>query len=286
MSRPAALALAALLALAGCSADPGSGSRAPSVPSEPSEPASSSTGPSPAPPTRAPAPPPPPGPDTCHRLSYAAAVAPTARSGDVPCSEEHTSQTFYVGELDRTVGGRLLAVDAARLQDQAAAACPERLAAFVGGTEDQRRLSMLRAVWFTPSVAQSDRGAEWLRCDVVAVAAPQQLLPLFDRIGGVLDTEAGRERFGMCGTAEPGTRDFRRVACGEDHAWRALRTVPFPAGDYPGDQAVRDAGRDPCTDAARAVADDPLDFRWGYEWPTEEQWDGGQGYGLCWAPDS
>ncbi len=33
------------------------------------------------------------------------------------------------------------------------------------------------------------------------------------------------------------------------------------------------------------MADDALNFQWGYEWPTEKQWDDGQTYGRCWAPD-
>ncbi len=273
MTRAAALLLTALVA-AGCS-----------TPSEPAPSSPSASSPSPttasSPARRAPAPPPD---DACHVLTYAEAVAPTARPGEVACGDEHTSQTFHVGTLDRVVGGRLLAVDARRLQEEAAVECPSRLATFVGGTEEQRRLSMLRAVWFTPSVGQSDRGADWLRCDAVAVGAPERLLPLTGPLGGVLDTEAGRARYGMCGTAEPGTDGFRRVACGTPHSWRALRTVPLPVGDYPGEQAARTAGETPCTDAGRAAADDPLDFQWGYEWPTADQWAAGQTYGICWAP--
>jgi hypothetical protein len=275
MTRLAALLLAAGL-VAGCSTDGGPGGSAAPTPT--------TSSPSDAP-TRTPPAPPPPRTGACHRLDYAEAVAPTASSSGVDCTDEHTSQTFHVGTLDRTVGGHLLAVDARRLQDQAAEECPSRLADLVGGTEEQRRLSMLRAVWFTPTVAQSDRGADWLRCDAIAVAAPEELLPLSGPLGGVLDTEAGRDRYGMCGTAEPGTSGFRRVACGTDHTWRAVRTVALPAGDYPGEDAAQSAGEDPCTDAARAVAEDPLDFRWGYEWPSTEQWDSGQTYGICWAPD-
>jgi hypothetical protein len=274
MTRLAALLLATGL-VAGCSADGDPGGDAPPAPAT-SSPTDSPTRTRPAPP--------PPRDGTCHRLGYAEAVAPTAPSSDVDCAGDHTSQTFHVGTLDRTVGGHLLAVDARRLQDRAAEECPSRLAGFVGGTEEQRRLSMLRAVWFTPTVEQSDRGADWLRCDAIAVAAPEELLPLTGPLGGVLDTEAGRERYGMCGTAEPGTSGFRRVACGTDHTWRAVRTVALPAGDYPGEEAAQSAGEGPCTDAARAVADDPLDFRWGYEWPSTEQWAAGQTYGICWAP--
>ena len=275
MTRTAALLVLAVLA-AGCTPAPAPG---------PSAPAASSSSPTGTPTTAEP-PPAPPREDTCHDLGYAEAVAPTARPADVACGQEHTSQTFHVGRLDRVVGGRLLAVDARRLQDEAAQECPARLADLLGGTEEQRRLSMLRAVWFTPGVGQSDRGADWLRCDAVAVAGPETLLPLAGPLGGVLDTEAGRERYGMCGTAEPGTAGFERVACATQHSWRALRTVPLPEGDYPGEGAARSAGETPCTDAGRAAADDPLDFQWGYEWPTAEQWAAGQTYGICWAPEA
>ena len=51
-------------------------------------------------------------------------------------------------------------------------------------------------------------------------------------------------------------------------------------------EGVRAAGQGPCEDAGREVAEDALDYEWGYEWPTAEQWEAGQTYGRCWAPDS
>ncbi len=222
----------------------------------------------------------------CHRLSYDAAVAPTARSRSTPGTGTHTAETFHVGRLDTLVDGRLLAVDSDRVQQQIATTCPERLASYVGGTEEQRRLSMLRAVWFTPTVEQSDAGADWFRCDAVALAEASRLLDVEGSLEGVLDTEPGRQRYGLCGTAEPGTAGFLRVACGAPHTWRALRTVALTGEEYPGEQAAARAGETPCRDAARAGAPDPLDFQWGYEWPSAEQWDSGQSWGVCWVPAS
>ncbi len=273
---PVALGLLGALLLGGCTST-----------SSPEPGAAGTPTPAPTPqpvPSRSAEPPPPPAPDGCHDLSYEAALAPTTSSRAVPCTEDHTSETFHVGSLDRVVGGRLLAVDSRRLQEQATTECPDRLPDLVGGGVEQQRLSMLRAVWFTPTVRQSDAGAEWVRCDAIAVAGPERLLPLTGPLGGVLDTGAGRDRYGMCGTAEPGTGGFQRVACAEPHTWRALRTVTLPGPDYPGEDAAQDAGEDPCTAAARQQAADPLDFQWGYEWPTAEQWQSGQTYGLCWAP--
>jgi hypothetical protein len=82
-----------------------------------------------------------------------------------------------------------------------------------------------------------------------------------------------------------GAKGFERVICSRPHAWRAIAVVPLPEGRYPGEGKARAAGQSPCKDAGASVASDTLNYRWGYEWPTAEQWDQGQHYGRCWAPD-
>nr|WP_253945623.1 septum formation family protein [Nocardioides sp. zg-DK7169] len=221
---------------------------------------------------------------TCHRLTYAEAVAPVAPEGSVPCAKPHTSVTYAAGALDDVVRGHLVAVDSARVQAQVAQTCPRALRGFLGGTLDDLRLSMLRPVWFTPTVEQSDAGARWYRCDVIAVTAGKRLTPLGRGLRGVLGREGDRNRYAMCGTAAPDAASFRRVQCSQEHTWRAISVVGLPGGPYPGTEAVRAAGQAPCEDAGRDVAADPLSFSWGYEWPTLEQWRAGQTYGRCWAP--
>lgn len=221
----------------------------------------------------------------CYRLDYQAAVAPTNDAPPVACSGRHTAQTYAVGRLDALVGGHLLAVDSDRVQARVAATCPRLLGEFLGGEDSDLHLSMLRAVWFTPTVEESDAGADWYRCDVIALAADERLAGLTGRLGGALGSEAGRDRYGMCSTDEPGTEEFLRVICTADHSWRAIETVDFPEQRYPGTDEARDRGQAPCQEAGRSVADDALDYQWGYEWPTAEQWQAGQRYGLCWAPD-
>lgn len=226
----------------------------------------------------------PPG-RACYRLEYDEALAPTNDRAPVDCARAHTSQTFAVGELDAVVDGHLLAVDSDRVREQVATACPVGLGRFLGGSTDDLRLSMLRAVWFTPTVEESDAGADWYRCDVIAVAGAEELATVTGALRGVLDEPAGRDRWGMCGTAAPDAADFARVLCSADHSWRAVAVVELPDGRYPGVAAVRESGQSPCEDAGLDAADDPLDFQWGYEWPTAEQWRAGQTYGRCWAPD-
>lgn len=223
----------------------------------------------------------------CHTLTYDQALGSSLPDQDVsvPCDRRHTAQTYAVGALDTLAGGHLLAVDSDRVAAQLAARCPTALADFVGGDQETRRLSMLHAIWFRPTLEQAAQGADWYRCDVVVPAGDEQLSAWTGSLKGVLDSEQA-DAWAMCGTAQPGTAGFRRVPCREQHSWTALATVDLPAGAYPGEAAVKEAGQEPCQAAGKDVADDALDYQWGYEWPTAAQWKLGQTYGICWAPSA
>jgi Septum formation len=262
--------------LAGCSGAEDD----PQQPASPTE-STSSAAPTPKPARTVPR----PDVGACYRLEYDEAVAPTSKKKPVDCADEHTASTFHVDTIDAIADGHLLAVDSRQVQDDVAAECPSRFSRFVGGTLQAQRLTMLRAVWFTPTVPQSERGADWFRCDVIALAGDQTLAPLTGKLAGVLRTPEGRTRYGICGTAEPDAEDFERVICSAPHSWRAISTFTFDSPTYPGEQRVQDVGESTCEEAGRGAADDALNFRWGYEWPTQKQWDAGQTYGLCWAPE-
>jgi hypothetical protein len=256
---------------------------------DPQKPAGASPSPSPTP-VAAPAPPPPaPAVGACYRLSYDEAVAPTNEDTPVSCDTGHTTQTFAVGPLDLVADGHLLAVDSDAARAEVAHRCPAQLAAYVGATAEQLRLSLLRPVWFTPRIEQSDAGAAWYRCDVIAVSGDKRVAKIDRNLSGALKKPEGRAEFAMCGTAQPGTPEFSRVLCRDDHSWKAISVIDLAKksgdGSYPGPDAVKAAGDDVCADAARAIASDALDYQWGYEWPTKDQWQAGQTYGRCWSPD-
>jgi hypothetical protein len=281
-ARVAAAVLAAAL-LTGCTSSGGdAGSTAKGTTGTPSA-AEQETSPTSTPTPARPAP--VPRDRACYHYGYRSAVAPVPHGEPVSCDKAHTAITFGVGDLDTVVDGHLVSVDSDRVQAQVAEACPRRFEEFVGGTVEARRLTMLRPLWFTPSLRQSDEGANWYRCDAVALAADEKLAPIVGPLQGVLDRPDARDSYAMCGTAEPGTPAFRRVICASDHSWRAISTVDVPGTKYPGVAAARAAGQDSCQDDARSFADDPLNYRWGYEWPTLEQWQSGQHYGICWAPE-
>lgn len=229
---------------------------------------------------------PDPGPATgaCYSLPYDAAVAPTSKVEPVDCGQAHTSVTFAIGTIDAVVDGHLLAVDSDRVQSQVSSACPAQLLTYVGGTLTSLRLSMIRSIWFTPTVEQSDAGATWYRCDAVVLDGASRLADLDGDLKGVL-AKGVPDAYAMCGTAAPDAPAFERVRCSAKHSWRAIDVVAFQENDYPGAKKVQEAGRTRCEDAAADVAKDPLTFKWGYEWPTKEQWAMGQKFGRCWTAE-
>lgn len=276
----------AAVVLAGCTAgDPEDGAGAST-----SAPSASPSASAAAPTVRPAVEPPRPRKGRCYRLAFADALASTS---DVPassCERRHTSLTYAVGSLDTVVDGHLLAVDSRRAQDQLAAECPRLLARFLGGDAEELRLSMLRPTWFGPTLQESAEGADWFRCDVIAVTGDQELARLEGRLRGILGRPADAESYAMCGTADPEDPDFVRVLCAETHSWQAISTVEGAGlsrgGDFPGVPALRENGQGACEDAARAVAPDPLTVTWSYEPPTRGQWRTGQRYGICWVPST
>ena len=253
-----------LLTLTGCSA-----------PSSQDQPPAAGTAPSVTP---SPSPDPAPRVGQCHRLTWDQAVSPVHEGRAVPCRTAHTAQTYYVGSLRL---GRLT-VDAAPVQERVARACTRRLGAHVGADQRALRLTMVQPIWFTPSLEQVDLGADWFRCDVVALEGHEQLRRLPRQTRGIATDPA----VAMCGTAAPGSAGFQRVACARAHQWRAVASIDLPGDRYPAEGAGLDALTNACRDAARDLAQDPLNLRWSQELPTRAQWRAGRTYGLCWMPAS
>jgi Septum formation len=234
----------------------------------------------------APAPPAAPPAAGCYRLSTDQLAEPANSSAPVPCSGPHTAATIYVGRLDMVVDGHAVGVDSAAVQRQLSTTCPRRLAAYVGGSGRTRALSRFNVVWYSPTLEQSDRGADWFRCDLIVFARADTLmsLPPTPRLAKVLDRPGSLGSYGLCGTAAPGARGFTRVVCARPHSWRAVDTIGIRGSGYPGTRVVRRAGDADCRDLAKSLAPRSVRFRYGWEWPTNEQWARGQHFGYCWVP--
>ncbi|MBS2938631.1 septum formation family protein [Nocardioides sp. J2M5] len=266
-------AVALVVVLTGCSsgdADPGAETPA----AAPSSESTAAEEPAPDPGSR-------PRVGECHALTFRQAVTVAGRTAPVPCRRPHTAETFFVGRLDLdTKAGHTRRPDSRAAQAQARRACTTRLPRHLGRDPRDLRLSMAQAVWFTPSPARAEAGADWFRCDVVVVAAPRTLLRLPRRTKGWSEAPGTA----MCATAAPGSKGFRRVTCQSPHSWVAVATVDIPGTRLPKEAVIADRMEAPCRDAARTRAGDPLDLTWSQESPTADQWSAGRRYGICWAP--
>ena len=268
--------MAALLTSAACSGE----SSDSEPPNDSSSPTSTSTGPAPNPTI-----PPRPREGACYLLDLDQLTEPTNESDPVRCKEKHTAQTIHVGRLRLVVDGHAIAVDSPRVRKQVATECPRRLESYVGGDTQSRNLSRFRVVWFSPTLDEADAGARWFRCDLVTFGRGEALYAAKETVPrGVLDRDDGLDRYGLCGTAEPGSKGFERVLCSLPHSWRAIATIGL-SGDaiYPGAGAVREQGDGDCQDRVRAAENFALTFTYGWEWPTKAQWLAGQHFGYCWA---
>jgi hypothetical protein len=274
-----ALGLLLALVLAGCTdSSPKADDATSPSPSAASSPARSAT------PSTAAPPPTPPRAGACYALSFTAATAVSADAAPVPCSRPHTAVTMYVGSADIIEDGHLITMDSARVADHLSTVCPRRLAAYVGGDREDRRLARLQAVWFTPTAEQAQQGAVWFRCDLVALAGNDRLVPLPRQARGMLDRAGMLDRYGTCGTAAPDQRSFHRVACAERHTWRAVTSIDLPPRARYLDKDVTATADARCKDIAASRASNSLKYSWSFEWPARKAWRSGQHWGLCWLP--
>ncbi len=222
--------------------------------------------------------------NSCHQITFRQASTATAPSASVSCSQPHTSVTIAVGALPQLRDGHLLAVDSPTIQAQLDKTCSAELPGFLGGTQENLQLSQFRAIWFTPSLKEADLGANWYRCDVVAVKRDGQLLRLPARAKGIL-ARPGSTGFSTCGTGTPGQSDFAKVACRLPHQWRATRVFLIPDQAKYLDAGITTTADQFCKDAAATAAGDRLKFSWVFTWPSPEQWQGGSRSGICWLPE-
>ncbi len=264
-----AVALGAVLALTACK---GSGT---------SYPTTASSAPVP---TTAAAPPTPPRAGACYNLDVAAALRPTTTAPAISCTHRHTAFTVAVGTINPLLDGHLLAIDSARVQSQIAQSCRQRVAAYLGGSVQTQRLSRVQAIWFSPSLADADRGALWFRCDLVISASASQFAPLPARTRGLLSRRGALDRYGTCGTAAPAAPGFVLVTCSAPHRWRAQATIALPAHARYLAPSVSRTATAQCRAVEARLAPNALHLQWSFEWPTKAQWTQGQRYGLCWTP--
>ena len=200
---------------------------------------------------------------TCTRMNYAQSRASVAAPGQARCRGSHTTVVARVVFLPKAVSA---ATSVARRDALGQRYCAPAYRQLVGGTLADRATSLLTWTLFTPSELQLERGARWLRCEVLARSG-DQLVPL--TLGRPLLGKGVPEKLRVCQTTA-GTD----ISCARPHAFRVEAVFPAVEKAYPDARTFTVTARDRCQQLVGSYG--------GY-WqpPSRAGWDTGDRFIRC-----
>jgi hypothetical protein len=223
----------------------------------------------------------PPKLGACRDLSAHDLDEATNASPVVPCSEQHTAQTFAIGDLPASTGS---SYGDNRHGRWVYTTCSKAFADFVGADESLAMRTQVSWAWFRPSRRGWDKGARWYRCDVVGgppEASSLRALPA-DAKGLLLGRPP--DAWMTCARGATVARSVK-VPCTDKHDWRAVTTIKVgqPQDPYPGDRIVQVRSRDLCKGSVGGWMHYPPSYDFGFTWFKEDRWAIGNRRSICWA---
>ncbi len=224
----------------------------------------------------------PPELGACRRLTLPDIAQTSNATPSVPCTQEHTAQTYAVGDLPAEL--TTAAYDAPEVGAFAFETCTTQLQKFLGGDESLAMRSIITWAWFRPSEKAWAGGARWYRCDAVGggeLSATLASLPVTAR--GLLQGRPD-DKWMAC-VEGPTVSTGPKIPCSQTHDWRAVTTIKVgePGEEYPGDRIVEVKTTNFCSDSVGAWLNYPVDFDYGYTWFHQAEWDAGNRRSICWA---
>ena len=171
----------------------------------------------------------------CHRITATQSLASVDTSRRVSCKGRHTSVVAHVGYLPKPITP---ATPVAKRRAVGKRLCQPAYQRLAGGTLADRATSILTWTLFTPDQAQLERGARWVRCDVVARSGDSLVrLPA----GHPLLANGVPEPLRICQTASGGD-----VSCSQPHAFRVEAVYAAVGKAYPDTTAYTRVARARC----------------------------------------
>jgi Septum formation len=217
----------------------------------------------------------------CRLLTAEDVARPSNETATVPCTEDHTAQTYAVGDLPASFADA--EYDDPALGRYAYQTCAPAFRDHIGADESLVMRTVLSWAWFRPSEEAWREGARWYRCDVIG-GGPQivdyVLLP--PTTGGLLLRP--EDAWLVCVNG-PTVSGSVKIPCSQPHTWRAVTTIKLgePDDEYPGDRVVEVRTRDFCSDSVGAWLGYPVNYDFGYTWFHEAEWEAGNRRSVCWA---
>lgn len=227
----------------------------------------------------------PPELGACRVLTPDDVARPSNDTEVVDCAEEHTAETYAIGELPAEL--RDADYDSSELGAWAYQTCSDRFLSFLGADDSTVMRTVVSWAWFRPSEQAWDGGARWYRCDVVGGGEQSKAYVALPTTAKGLLLGRPRDRWLVC--AEGSTvAGSVKVPCNQPHDWRAVTTISLGGADdaYPGDKVVEQKTQDFCSSSVGAWLGYPVDYDYGYTWFHEAEWEAGNRRSVCWAKTS
>lgn len=199
----------------------------------------------------------------CHAMTRAQSRTPVATTTAIPCRRRHTTVVAYVGLVRKAITSR---TPIAKRQKVARRLCQPAFNRAAGGTPADRATTLLTWTFFTPAAAQVERGARWVRCDVLARSG-KQLVPLPP--AAPLLKAGIPEPLRVCQTGAG-----LDVSCGRPHQFRVDKVFRVAGAAYPDLTAFTLTARTRC---------EQLTGRPGGYWqpPSRPGWASGDRFVRC-----
>jgi len=202
----------------------------------------------------------------CHRMSATQSLASVDTSKKTRCNDVHTSVVVYVGYRPKPVTP---ATPVAQRRALGKKLCQPAYQKAVGGTLADRATSILSWTLFTPSQSQLERGARWVRCDVLARSG-NKLVPL--PTSTPMLSAGVPEQVRICQT-EAGID----VSCRQPHAFRVEAVYRAVGPTYPNPATYTKVARARCRQLVGSYG--------GYWQPPSQQgWTAGDRFIRCLSP--
>jgi hypothetical protein len=215
-------------------------------------------------------------------LAPADVAQPSNATATVPCTRQHTAQTFLVQVLHGSLARA--SYDDPRLAAHAYRVCTSGFKRFTGADDSLALRSVLSWAWFRPSEPEWADGARWFRCDVVGGTDRSTSLVTLPRTAKGVLLGIPADRWIAC-VDGPSVTGAPYVPCSRPHRWRAATTIVLGGkrDRYPGDRVVEVQTRDYCSDSVGAWLNYPVHYRYAYTWFHRAEWVAGNRRSICWA---
>ncbi len=207
----------------------------------------------------------------------------------LPCSETHNAQTYFVGLMNEEAQAAARRSNGNRLRFLVSGICSRKLAAWLGGSSEDVALSVFDFIVGAPGPEEVGPGVRWFSCDVYAIRALNglKLSALPRTTEGVLSSSRAGD-WTKCNRGGFGDGTTNIVVCSKQHSYRAVAGVHLDDldADYPGSSSLQSRLEGDCTKRVRAYLGTTAGFNYGVTWPSRQQWNTGDRWGVCYAQTS